>query len=219
MGEIDFGIIPKLVSIALAIAPFTGGAFAQSNSTSHAIDAYIQPYVRSGNFMGDVLVKKNGKLVFEKAYGFADRELRVRNSVQTRFHIASISMQFTAAAILRLADTGLIRLDDRVGDLASAIDGASRISIRDLLTERSGLPDVNALANYEEILQHHETPADLVDKIAGRSLLFEPGSKFQHEEHSAYNLLALVVEKKTGIRLPRLSKGWYSSRWVCPHLV
>lgn len=108
-------------------------------------------------------------------------------------------MQFTAAAVLRLVDTGSISLDEHAGDLVSGIEGANQISIRDLLTERSGLPDINALSDYDEILRHHQTPASLVARIEGQPLLFEPGTKFLHEEHSAYNLLALIVEKKTGL--------------------
>jgi CubicO group peptidase (beta-lactamase class C family) len=102
-----------------------------------------------------------------------------------------MSMQFTAAAILRLVDSGSLRLDDHVTDLIPGIEGADKISIRDLLTERSGLPDINALPGYDDVLQHHQTPASLVSKIEGQPLLFLPGSKFLHGEHSAYNLLAL----------------------------
>jgi D-alanyl-D-alanine carboxypeptidase len=187
------------LAILIGIAFCASRSLAQSNSNAAAIDAYLQPYVRSGNFAGDVLVEKNGKVIFEKAYGFADREHRVRNTAATRFHIASMSMQFTAAAVLRLVDAGSISLDEHVGDFIPGIEGAEKITIRDLLTERSGLPDINSLPNYDDVLQHHQTPASLIAKIDGRPLLFEPGSKFLHEEHSAYNLLALIVEKKTGL--------------------
>ena len=93
----------------------------------------------------------------------------------------------------------MIRLDERVGDFVPGIQGAEKITIRDLLTERSGLPDINALPDYDVLLRHHQTPASLVAKIEGRPLLFEPGAKFLHEEHSAYNLLALIVEEKSGL--------------------
>jgi CubicO group peptidase (beta-lactamase class C family) len=165
------------------------------------MDRYLQPYVRGNNFAGQVLVERNGKIIFEGSYSFADREQRVRNTPATRFHVASMSMQFTAAAVLRLADMGSLGLDDHVGNFVSGIPGADKIRIRDLLTERSGLPDVNGLPNYEDILQHHQTPATLIAAIEGKPLLFAPGSKFLHEEHSAYDLLALIVEKKTGLSL------------------
>jgi CubicO group peptidase (beta-lactamase class C family) len=189
----------RLLALAVSAVLCAGASVAQSVSPRAAMDAYLQPYIRSGNLAGDILVEKDGLIIFERAYGFADRERRIRNTVATRFHIASVSMQFTAAAVLRLVDAGSLSLDRRAGDFVPDIEGANRISIRDLLTERSGLPDINALPEYGDVLQRHQTPATLVAKIQGRPLLFEPGSKFLHEEHSAYNLLALIVERQTGL--------------------
>jgi CubicO group peptidase (beta-lactamase class C family) len=142
-------------------------------------------------------------VVFEEAYGDADREKMRGNRSATRFHVASISMQFTAAAVLRLVDRGVIGLDTHVGEVVPGVTGGDRITIRDLLLQRSGLVDINGLPDYGEVLQHHQTPAGLVAKIQDRPLLFEPGSKFLHEEHSAYNLLALIVETKTGLPFAR----------------
>lgn len=187
----------RLVAIIIAVV-FGSASVAGNNST--AIDGYLQPYVQTENFSGVVLVEKSGRVIFEKAYGFADREKRLRNAPETRFHIASMSMQFTAAAILRLVDQGSITLDEHASDFVQGVEGADKITVRDLLTERSGLPDINALPNYDDVvLQQHQTPATLIEAIEGKPLLFEPGSKFLHEEHSAYNLLALIVEKKTDL--------------------
>ena len=82
------------VAIVIVIAFCASVGAARSNSTSEAIDAYLRPYAQSGNFAGDVLVAKTGKVIFRKAYGFADREHRIHNPAATRFHIASVSMQF-----------------------------------------------------------------------------------------------------------------------------
>jgi CubicO group peptidase (beta-lactamase class C family) len=190
--------IPKLATV-IYLAFCIGESQGQARLSAAAVDTYLQSYVRTNNFAGTVLVEKKGTILFERAYGLADREHRMENTPATRFHVASMSMQFTAAAVLRLVDKGLIKLDDHVGEFVPGIPGAEKITIRDLLVERSGLPDINALPDYNEILKHHQTPATLVEKIAGQPLLFEPGSKFLHEEHSAYNLLALIVEKKTGV--------------------
>lgn len=187
------------VAILIMTALCAEATRAQSNATATDIDAYLQPYIRSGNFAGDVLVEKDGKLIFEKAYGLADRERQISNTPATRFHIASMSMQFTAAAVLRLVDRGAIKLDDHVGDIVPGLPGADKITVRHLLTERSGLSDINALPDYNQILQRHQTPESLVAQIKRQPLLFEPGTKFLHEEHSAYNVLALIVEKKTNL--------------------
>src|SRR5438270_4787503 len=183
----------------MAILLCLGECFAQKRPDLASVNSYLAPYVRSNNFAGDVLIEKNGKVLFEKAYGFANRDKNIRNANTVRFHIASISMQFTAAAVLRLVDNGLLRLDTHVSDLVSGISGGNRITVRDLLLERSGLPDINALPDYNQVLESHQTPESLVAKVKDRELLFEAGSKFLHEEHSAYNLLALIVEKKTGL--------------------
>ena len=61
------------LAIAIVISFCVGGSVAQRNSAAAAIHMYLQPYAQSGNFAGDVLVAKSGKVVFEKAYGFADR--------------------------------------------------------------------------------------------------------------------------------------------------
>ncbi len=190
----------RLFALSMAVLTCYRCSFSQT-SPAQSIDAYLRPYVQSGSFSGNVLIERDGRIVFQQSYGFADRERRSPNSAHTKFHIASMSMQFTAAAMLRLVDEGSVRLDDHVGKFVAGVDGGDSITIRDLLTERSGLPDINGFPNYaQDILQRHQTPASLVAAIAGRSLLFKPGSKFLHEEHSAYNLLALIIEKKTGMR-------------------
>jgi D-alanyl-D-alanine carboxypeptidase len=173
-------------------------ARSQSPDLARAIDAYIEPYVRTNNFSGQLLVERGGKVLYRREVGWANRETHIAMTPETQMHIASISMQFTAAAIMRLVDQHKLALDTHVSDVVPGVVGAHRITIRNLLEMRSGLPDINARPDYTDILQHHQTPATLVGYIAGDTLLFAPGSQYAHEEHSAYNLLALVIEKKTG---------------------
>lgn len=194
MGRLIWGVV-----LAAALA---GRCGAVEPDAAAKIDAYVRPYVESHNFSGVVLVEQSGKRVFERAYGMEDRARTIPATAETRFHVASLSMQFTAAAILRLVDDGKLSLDEHVNAYASQITGAEKIRVRDLLTERSGIPDINAMADYSDVLRGHQTPVALVEKVAGRPLEFEPGTKFLHEEHSAYNVLALIVEKKTGLPFP-----------------
>src|SRR5437870_10102834 len=133
-------LMKTLALIFLSIGLSVSKLAAQNSVDAAAIDSYLNPYVQSGNFAGDVLIEKNGSVIFEKAYGFADREKGARNSSATRFHIASVSMQFTAAAILRLVDKGSISLSTQVSEVVTGITGGDKITIRDLLLERLGLP-------------------------------------------------------------------------------
>src|SRR5215469_17618084 len=84
-------------------------------SSAQAPDRFqqvVQPYVDAQMFMGSVLVAKNGKVIFSNSYGMADMEWNVPNSSTTRFNIASMTKQFTAASILFLEDRGKLKTDD-----------------------------------------------------------------------------------------------------------
>lgn len=186
-----------LASLCLVLSP--AYAADPAAALSQDIDRYLAPYVQGRNFAGVVLVAKGGTPLFEKAYGYAVAGADVPNTPATKFHIASMSMQFTAAAVMRLVERGKFRLDTTVDTIVPDAPHGKEISVRELLTETSGLPDINTLPDYNEILLHPQTPASLVQKISGEPLLFAPGSQYQHEEHSAYNLLALIVEKATGL--------------------
>lgn len=168
------------------------------DARSVAIDSYLNPYIASQNFAGSVLVTQGKTVIYEKSFGYADREAKIPNGADTRFHVASMSMQFTAGAILRLVDKGALHMDTQVAEIVPGINGGDRITIRNLLEQRSGLTDINTMPDYNDILGSHQTPATLVARIAKEPLLFEPGTKYLHEEHSAYNLLALIVERVTG---------------------
>src|SRR5207247_487586 len=91
------------VMVAGQNAADTNSTRTKSNLTLARVDSYLLPNVRGNNFAGAVLVANDGKIEFEKAYGLANVELGVPNTLRTRFHIASVSKPFTAAAILLLA--------------------------------------------------------------------------------------------------------------------
>ncbi|MBK5187509.1 MAG: beta-lactamase family protein [Gemmatimonadaceae bacterium] len=187
-----------LATVALVAS---GGARAagQRAELAQAIDAYIAPYVETNNFSGQLLVMRGGTAVYERELSWANRAAGARMTRETELHIASISMQFTAAAIMRLVDRHALTLDTRVSDLVPNVRGGDAITIRNLLEQRSGLSDINSRADYAEILARHQTPTSLVAVVADDTLLFPTGTRYLHEEHSAYNLLALIIEKKSGL--------------------
>src|SRR3954468_5521008 len=180
-----------------------GSLKAQQPSLSSAIDAYLAPYVATNNFAGQVLVRRGGRVIYEKSFGEADRARHRANTSETQFHVASMSMQLTAAAALRLIDQGKLSLDTRVSSVVPSLLGGDRITIRNLLEQRSGISDINSRPDYANILQHRQTPASLVAFVSRDTLLFAPGSRYAHEEHSAFNVLALIIERKMGMDFPR----------------
>src|SRR5207253_6687294 len=91
------GMLMRIVLSLLGLTFCCEQALAQESSVAERIDAYLQPYVQSGNFSGAVLAKENGKIVFEKAYGFADRERKVPNTLDrksTRLNSSHVAISY-----------------------------------------------------------------------------------------------------------------------------
>src|SRR5215475_16135666 len=85
-----------------------------SQTLADRMQQIVQPYVDAQMFMGSVLVAKDRKILFSKSYGMADLEWNVPNSPTTRFNIASMTKQFTAASVFLLEDRGKLKTDDSV---------------------------------------------------------------------------------------------------------
>jgi len=194
------------LAIAICLAAVSTSSASGAEATRTKIEKYLQPYVSTHNFAGTVLIARGKRIVFEKSYGYSDIAGHVPNAPDTRFHIASLSMQFTAAAAMRLVEQGKLGLDTRVSDIVAGIPNGDTITIRELLAETSGLPDVNDQADYDDLLQHHQTAESLVQRIRGLQPASAPGGMSKREEHSAYNLLALIVEKQTGLSFREVVK-------------
>jgi CubicO group peptidase (beta-lactamase class C family) len=183
-------------------------AYANATPSAAEIDAYFRPYVATNNLSGSVLIKRGEKVLFAKSYGFADRSKSIPNRSETRFHIASLSILFTSTAVLRLIDQGKLSFDTHVSDIVPAVPNGDKISIRELLEQNSGLPDANDdLPNYDELLKAHQTPESLVAQIRSLRPFSDPGGKSRREEHSGQNLLALIIERKTGLTFAQAMKG------------
>jgi CubicO group peptidase (beta-lactamase class C family) len=163
------------------------------------IESYLKPFVETGNLSGTVLVTEKGQTIFEKSFGFADLAGRAPNTADTRFHVASVSILFTAFATMRLVEQGQLSLEDTASSIVGPLPDGDRITVRELLDQDSGLPDFNDLPDYDALVVVHQTPASVVDQIRGLKPRTEPGGKSQEEEHSACNVLALIIEKKTGL--------------------
>jgi CubicO group peptidase (beta-lactamase class C family) len=149
----------------------------------------VQPYVDAQMFMGSVLVAKNGKVIFSKSYGMADLEWSVPNSSTTRFNIASMTKQFTAASILLLEDRGKLRTDNLVKKyLPEAPASWDNITIYNLLTHTSGIRE--DAAKYEP-----GTPDKLV--FNDTALVFQPGTKWSYT-NLGYIVLGYLLERISG---------------------
>jgi len=160
------------------------------------IKAYLAPFAETGNLSGVVFIARHGRVLMRESYGMANYELSVANSPLTRFHIASVSKAFTAAAILQLQEQGRLNVSDRVSRFVPDFPRGNDITLDHLLTHTSGIPDINGLPDYDAFVRSPHKLPEIVAKFANLPLKFEPGEKYSYS-NSNYNLLALILETIT----------------------
>ncbi len=149
-------------------------------------------------FEGAVLVTQNGQIVFQKGFGFANREQKIMNTVDTVFGIGSQPVDFTHVAILLLKDRGQLKLDDPITKyFADVPKDKQSITIRHLMTGRSGFPDFHDRPSDENKDHTWIDRDEAVKRMLAHELQFEPGQGEQHS-HSAWGMLAAIVEIVSG---------------------
>ncbi|MBN9464346.1 serine hydrolase domain-containing protein [Brevundimonas sp.] len=152
----------------------------------------------AGRFMGAVLVAKGDKVLFRQVYGKADYEQNRPLTLKSRFRLASISKQFTAAAILHLQDEGRLSVDDPVCKWIQPCPPAwAPIRIHHLLSHTSGIPDLMARPGWGMRRTTPATLAELTEDSKRFGLQFAPGTKVSYD-NAAFNLAAAIVEKASG---------------------
>ena len=155
----------------------------------------------SGAFTGGVLVAKGDQVLFRQVYGFADRSKGEPLALDSRFRLASVSKQFTAAAILRLQDDGVLSVDDPVCRWVDPCPAAwAPVRLHHLLSHTSGIPDLMARPGWGLRRVTPATPEELTEESKEYGLQFAPGTKIRYD-NAGYNLLGWVVQQASGLPL------------------
>ncbi len=162
------------------------------------LTARLRREADAGRFMGAVLVARGDQVLFRQAYGLADVATGAPLKIGSRFRLASISKQFTAAAILKLQDEGKLSVGDPVCRWILPCPAAwAPLTIAHLLSHTSGIPDLMARPGWGT---RRVTPATL-DELTEDSKLyrlsFEPGTELRYN-NAGFNLAAAIVEKASG---------------------
>ena len=163
------------------------------------ISGMMNEYLKSDEFSGVVLISENGKIVFNNAYGYADRETKIAVTAGTGFRLASVTKLFTLVSIMQLYDEGKIGMDDTLGKFLAGFspDISKKVTIRHLLTMSSGLGDYRQDKEYEKNPLAYSSVNDYLKVIRKEKLEFEPGSKFRYS-NSGFVVLGAIIEKVSG---------------------
>lgn len=148
--------------------------------------------------MGSVLVAKEGAVVFEQSCGWANAEWKVPNTATTKFRVGSVTKQFTAAAILLLAERGRLQLDDPLAKFVpSAPESWRPVTLRQLLGHTGGVPSFTSQPDYRTWKLLPANPAQQMGRIAEKPLEFTPGESYNYS-NTGYLLLGWIVEIASG---------------------
>jgi CubicO group peptidase (beta-lactamase class C family) len=186
-------------SLLAVVALLMGPAVVDGASTEQArISEAIERRISSAQFMGVVMVSRGTTVVLNKAYGSANLEWQMPNSPDTRFRLASVTKQFTAAGILLLEEQGKLHIEDPIlRYLLDAPEAWRSITIFHLLTHTSGIPELTSFPDFSEMATRPTTPEKLVASFRTKPLDFSPGSDFKYS-NSGFILLGYILEKASG---------------------
>lgn len=189
-----------LLSTLLLAPPLLAQPAVSEPELLRRIESHVDSLAKADLFSGVVLLARSGKPVFERAWGFADREAKRPNTVETAFNIGSINKLFTTIAIRQLEAAGRLHLDST---LAAAWpeypnpDVARRVTIRQMLGHRSGISGniFGAPAGKTRHDVRHNN--DFLPLVVNEPLAFEPGTRQQYS-NAGFVLLGALVERLSG---------------------
>jgi CubicO group peptidase (beta-lactamase class C family) len=168
-----------------------------SQSAEYKINELMTAYAENGQFNGTILVKKGEKIIYKNAFGLANREWNIPNTIDSKFLAGSIGKSITSFMTLILVNDGLIALNATINEYIPDYigPGKNKATIHQMLTHTSGIPDHGAIPNLSKKLVRWTYNTDqYLTLIKDLDLKFEPGTAFAYSG-IAYNLLAMICEK------------------------
>lgn len=196
-NRIFTGIVLIVLLLILPLAVLSTG------TKSEKIDKIVKEYYDARHLNGVVLVAEKGKIIYKKAYGYADFAWGIKNRVDTKFRIYSASKQCTAMIIMQLAQEGKIDLDEPITTYLPYYrkDTGSKITVHNMLTHSHGIPDP-PMDSMPLIIT--ASPEEIIKKYFSGDPMFEPGEKFSYSGVGGYTILGAIAEKMSGKTLKEL---------------
>lgn len=172
-----------------------------ATDVTQAVDSLFAAYAGSTVPGASVVVIRNGQVVVRRAYGMADLERHIEATPETNYRLASVSKQFTAMAVMLLAQDGKLRYDQPIRDfLAELPPAAQPVTVRHLLNHTSGLWDYEALIPADRTTQLDDD--DVLTLVASKDSLSTPPGVAYCYSNSGYVLLGMIVARVSGMSYP-----------------
>ncbi|MEM7143504.1 MAG: serine hydrolase domain-containing protein [Verrucomicrobiota bacterium] len=153
----------------------------------------------TGLFSGAVLVADKGEIIYKEAFGLANREWNIPNTIDTKFRLASVSKQFCATLVMQLVQEGKLSLDDKITDHLHYYrkDTGDKITIHHLLSHQSGIKDYTSSFDYKRTISRLPSGKDeFIQKHCSADLIHEPGTMYAYS-NAGYSILGRIIEKAT----------------------
>lgn len=166
----------------------------------HELSQWIDGQSAEDNFSGVVLIAKNGKPIFQKAVGLADKASKTPNKIDTKFNLGSINKLFTRIAITQLIEQGKLSWDDKLGKILPDYpnkEAAEKVTVKHLVEMQSGIGDFFGKKYDATPKERLRSINDYLPLFADQALAFEPGTKRAYS-NGGYIVLGAIIEKITG---------------------
>ncbi len=195
------GAEPTIAPIPMNLDPIEVGSVGADN----VLGQHMRTLEAAGLYSGSILIARRGEILLRHGYGMANRT--TRNTATTKFRIASITKQFTAVLILRLHEQGKLNIDDRICSyLEFCPTQWQPITIRQILSHSSGIPDYTDFGDFDARQATPTTREELIARFRNEPLIFTPGRMYKYS-NSGYILLGQMLEYITGMPYADLIKN------------
>jgi D-alanyl-D-alanine carboxypeptidase len=169
---------------------------------SAKLDSLLDLLAANNKTMGSLAISQNGKIVYQKAVGFAVAgHAPIVAGIKTKYRIGSITKMFTGVMAMQLVEEGKLTLETTLDKFYPQMPNAAKITMAMLLSHHSGLFNITNSPGFAAYMTTHQSHEQLVTKMVALTPAFEPGAKYEYS-NTNFILLAYIIEKITGNTYP-----------------
>ncbi|MCR9182502.1 MAG: serine hydrolase [Flavobacteriaceae bacterium] len=188
----------KIKSLSVLLALLLSMHFASSQHIEKQIDAIFAEAYPADSPGATVLIAKDDKVIYRKAFGMANLELNVSMKPENVLELASITKQFTGVAILMLMEQGKLSLKDPLSKYIADYPKGDQVTIHHLLNHTSGIKSYTDGPGLMQLARTDMTPIEIINSFKDSPVDFEPGEQYAYN-NSAYILLGYIIEQVSGM--------------------